>query len=165
MSCASHSYSARSQGPKDCRSRIDRRGFRDLASNEPTAKGPGIYRLRQRRKRPRGLRPRFRLGTMPLDDIVRNRRKASAGKGQLENRGFFANPSHEGPGGRCQRPPFHQPALFMSTLEVEFTGRAICVRGVVRLPRERELVTKVARNMAGEVPVKTEIRYRQWIGG
>ena len=28
--------------------------------------------------------------------------------------------------------------FFMSTLEVEFDGEAVCVRGIVRLPRERE---------------------------
>ena len=51
--------------------------------------------------------------------------------------------------------------FFMSTLEVEFDGEAICVRGVVRLPRERTLVMNETGKMAGEAPLRFELRYRQ----
>ena len=51
--------------------------------------------------------------------------------------------------------------FFMSTLEVEFDGEAICVLGVVRLPRERTLVMNEAVKMAGEAPLRFELRYRQ----
>jgi len=51
--------------------------------------------------------------------------------------------------------------FFMSTLEVEFDGETICVRGVVRLPRERELVMKEARKIAAEAPLTFELRYRK----
>jgi hypothetical protein len=51
--------------------------------------------------------------------------------------------------------------FFMSTLEVEYDGEAICVRGVVRLPRERALVMNEAGKMAGEAPLRFELRYRQ----
>ncbi|MGA2401864.1 MAG: cytidylate kinase-like family protein [Syntrophobacteraceae bacterium] len=51
--------------------------------------------------------------------------------------------------------------FFMSTLEVEFDGEAICVRGVVRLPRERELIMNESRKMAGEAPLRFELKYRQ----
>ena len=51
--------------------------------------------------------------------------------------------------------------FFMPTLDVEFAGEAICVRGVVRLPRERELVMNESRKMAGEAPLRFELRYRQ----
>jgi len=51
--------------------------------------------------------------------------------------------------------------FFMSTLEVEFDGEAICVRGVVRLPRERELVMKEARKTAAGAPLRFELRYRK----
>jgi len=51
--------------------------------------------------------------------------------------------------------------FFMSTLEVEFDGEAVRVRGVVRLPRERALVMGEAEQMAGDVPLKFELRYRQ----
>ena len=51
--------------------------------------------------------------------------------------------------------------FFMSTLEVEFDGEAVCVRGVVRLPRERALVMNEAGKMAGEAPLRFELRYRQ----
>ncbi len=51
--------------------------------------------------------------------------------------------------------------FFMSTLEVEFDGEAIRVRAVVRLPRERTLVMNEAGKIAGEAPLRFELRYRQ----
>jgi len=51
--------------------------------------------------------------------------------------------------------------FFMSTLEVEFDGEAICVRGVVRLPKERALVMNETGKMACEAPLRFELRYRQ----
>jgi cytidylate kinase len=51
--------------------------------------------------------------------------------------------------------------FFMSTLEVAFDGEAVCVRGVVRLPRERTLVMDEATKMAGDAPLKFELKYRQ----
>jgi cytidylate kinase len=51
--------------------------------------------------------------------------------------------------------------FFMPTLDVEFVDEAICVRGVVRLPRERELVMNESRKIAGEAPLRFELRYRQ----
>ena len=51
--------------------------------------------------------------------------------------------------------------FFMPTLEVEFDGEAIRVRAVVRLPRERTLVMNEAGKIAGEAPLKFELRYRQ----
>ncbi len=51
--------------------------------------------------------------------------------------------------------------FFLSTLEVEFDGEAICVRAVVRLPKERTLVMDEARKTAGEAPLRFELRYRQ----
>ena len=51
--------------------------------------------------------------------------------------------------------------FFMPTLEVDFDGVAVCVRGVVRLPRERALVMNEAGKAAGEAPLKFELKYRQ----
>jgi cytidylate kinase len=51
--------------------------------------------------------------------------------------------------------------FFMSTLEVEFDGEAICLRGVVRLPRERELVIKESTKAASGAPLRFELKYRQ----
>jgi cytidylate kinase len=51
--------------------------------------------------------------------------------------------------------------FFMPTLEVEFDGEAICVRGIVRLPKERTLVMNETEKMAGEAPLRFELRYRQ----
>jgi len=51
--------------------------------------------------------------------------------------------------------------FFMSTLDVEFAGEAICVRGIVRLPRERELVINESRKIAGQAPLRFELKYRQ----
>lgn len=51
--------------------------------------------------------------------------------------------------------------FFMPTLDVEFDGEAVCVRGVVRLPRERALVMEEAGKIADKAPVRFELRYRQ----
>ncbi len=51
--------------------------------------------------------------------------------------------------------------FFMSTLEVEFDGEPICVRGVIRLPRERELIIRESREVAADVPLKFELKYRK----
>jgi len=51
--------------------------------------------------------------------------------------------------------------FFMSTLEVEFDGEAVCIRGVVRLPRERELVVKQSRELAAGAPLRFELKYRR----
>ncbi len=51
--------------------------------------------------------------------------------------------------------------FFMPTLDVAFDGEAVCVRGVVRLPRERALVMEEAGKMAFEAPLRFELRYRQ----
>jgi hypothetical protein len=51
--------------------------------------------------------------------------------------------------------------FFMPTLQVEFEGEGICVRGVVRLPRERSLVIDEAGKAAGGAPLRFELRYRQ----
>lgn len=51
--------------------------------------------------------------------------------------------------------------FFMPTLEVEFDGRAICVRGIVRLPKERALIMDQAGKMAGSAPLRFELRYRR----
>lgn len=50
--------------------------------------------------------------------------------------------------------------FFMPTLKVEFEGGAVCVRGIVRLPKERALVMNEATKMAGDAPLKFELRYR-----
>lgn len=51
--------------------------------------------------------------------------------------------------------------FFVPTLDVEFDGEAVCVRAVVRLPRERALVIEQAGKMAGKAPLRFELKYRQ----
>ena len=51
--------------------------------------------------------------------------------------------------------------FFMPTLDVAFDGEAVCVRGVVRLPRERALVIEEAEKIAGKAPLRFELRYRR----
>ena len=51
--------------------------------------------------------------------------------------------------------------FFMPTLDVEFDGEAVCVRGIVRLPRERALVMEEAGKIAGKAPLRFELKYRQ----
>ncbi|SPF45757.1 putative Cytidylate kinase [Syntrophobacter sp. SbD1] len=51
--------------------------------------------------------------------------------------------------------------FFMSTMEVEFDDEAVCVRGVVRLPRERALIVDECTKAAGGAPLRFELKYRQ----
>ncbi len=51
--------------------------------------------------------------------------------------------------------------FFMPTLDVEFDGESILVRGVVRLPKERALVMEQAEKYGGKAPIRFELRYRQ----
>jgi hypothetical protein len=51
--------------------------------------------------------------------------------------------------------------FFMPTLDVAYEGDAVCVRGVVRLPRERALVIQEAEKLAGKTPLRFELRFRQ----
>lgn len=50
--------------------------------------------------------------------------------------------------------------FFLATLEVTWDGDCITVRSVVRL-RERERVENEAKSLAGDTPIKFELRYRQ----
>ncbi len=50
--------------------------------------------------------------------------------------------------------------FFMSTLEVESDDEAIRVRGVVRLPRERELIIRQSKEIAADAPLRFELKYR-----
>jgi hypothetical protein len=49
----------------------------------------------------------------------------------------------------------------MPTLEIAFDAEAICVRGVVRLPRERDLVMQEAGKAAAGAPLRFELKYRR----
>jgi DNA-binding Lrp family transcriptional regulator len=51
--------------------------------------------------------------------------------------------------------------FFLPTLEVEFDGQAICIRGVVRLPNERDLVIRESRKIGAEAPLRFDLRYRR----
>ncbi len=103
----------------------------------------------------------FDSGTTPIDGIVATVEKLLAEKDTLVTEESLRTLRMKALAADIKAHLFTNLPFFMSTLEVEYTGEAIAVRGVVRLPRERELVTKIAHNMAGDVPIKTEIRYRQ----
>jgi len=51
--------------------------------------------------------------------------------------------------------------FFIPTVEAVYEEGHIHLRGVVRLPRERDLVVKEAKNLAGDAPLKIELRYRR----
>ncbi|MGC8490311.1 MAG: AAA family ATPase [Syntrophobacteraceae bacterium] len=50
--------------------------------------------------------------------------------------------------------------FFVPTLDVEFDGKAVCVSGVVRLPKERALVMEEAAKVAADVPLRFSLQYR-----
>ncbi len=51
--------------------------------------------------------------------------------------------------------------FFIPTLDVEYDGEAVCVRGIVRQPRERALVMEQAGKTAANAPLKCELQYRR----
>ena len=52
------------------------------------------------------------------------------------------------------------PSLFIPTLDVEYDGRDIVLRGVIHNPRELERVEKEARKLSGDLPMKVALHYR-----
>jgi cytidylate kinase len=52
------------------------------------------------------------------------------------------------------------PKVFLPTLDIFHDGTSIVITGVVHSPKEQRLVEDLVRNMAGDYPVRNELRYR-----
>jgi cytidylate kinase len=52
------------------------------------------------------------------------------------------------------------PSYFIPTLDVDYEWNKLVLRGVIHNPKEHRGIEKVARDLAGNVPVKFELHYR-----
>lgn len=52
------------------------------------------------------------------------------------------------------------PRLFIPTLDVQFDGRRIVLRGIVHNPKEHKRVEEEARRLSGETAIRCELHYR-----
>ena len=52
------------------------------------------------------------------------------------------------------------PSLHVTTLDVEYDGELILLRGVVHSPGEHKRVADAAAKLAGKLPLKCELHYR-----
>jgi cytidylate kinase len=53
------------------------------------------------------------------------------------------------------------PSRFIPTLDVDYDGAQLVLRGVIHNPKEHKGIEKAARALAGNVPLKCELHYRQ----
>ncbi len=103
----------------------------------------------------------FDSGTIPIEEIAaaaaailsdKDRRKDEKSMRDLKMRALAA---------RVKAHLFTSLPFFIFALEVVFEGEAVCLRGVLRLPSEREFVISEARKAAGDAPIRSELKYRQ----
>jgi hypothetical protein len=53
------------------------------------------------------------------------------------------------------------PHLFIPTLDVFYDGTEIVLRGVTHTPKEHKRIEDTAKELAGDMPVRCELHYRQ----
>jgi cytidylate kinase len=61
---------------------------------------------------------------------------------------------------RVKAQVFANIKLTLPTLEIFHDGQAVVLRGVVRNPKESQLVQKIATTIAGPYPIRNELHYR-----
>ena len=52
------------------------------------------------------------------------------------------------------------PRIFIPTLDVFYDGREIVLRGVTHTPKEHKRIEDMAKDLAGDMPVRCELHYR-----
>jgi cytidylate kinase len=55
---------------------------------------------------------------------------------------------------------FTEPRLYLPTLDVECSETELILRGIVRSPKQHQLIEELTRKISGEVPVRFELRQR-----
>jgi len=53
---------------------------------------------------------------------------------------------------------FTEPRIYLPTLEVELSGEELILRGIVHNPKQQWLIEETVRRIAGDVPVRFELR-------
>lgn len=103
----------------------------------------------------------FDAGTMSLEEIVVSMQALLAEKDRLQDESSFQELRMKALAANIRAHLLTVLPFFMPTLDVESDGKSIRLWGVVRIPRERELVEKEAKKAAGNAPIRFELRYRQ----
>ncbi len=103
----------------------------------------------------------FNSGNMSLDEITGAVRKEIREKEKLKTEASMEALRMKALAASIKARLLTSLPFFMPTLEVEYSGGSIRLRGVVRLPREREMVMQTAKAVAGKVPLSNELKYRQ----
>lgn len=103
----------------------------------------------------------FNSGHMPLDEIAAAVRKEIEERDKLKDSVCAEALRMKALAAAIKAHLLTSLPFFMPTLEVEYTGGSIRLRGVVRLPRERDMVISSAKSVAGKAPLTSELRYRR----
>jgi cytidylate kinase len=103
----------------------------------------------------------FDAGTMPLDQIVVSIKALLTEKDRLQEESSLRVLQMKALAAKVKAHLLAVLPFFMPTLDVDSDEKSIRIWGIVRLPRERELVEKEAKMAAGGTPIRFELRYRQ----
>jgi cytidylate kinase len=102
----------------------------------------------------------FNTGIQPLEDVIqvvcdtlplRDQHKTKEGEERLRMLAAAA---------RVQAGLLTQPHLYVNILEVAVEGNSLVLRGIVRDPKQRNKIEDLARKLAGDIPLKSQMRLR-----
>jgi hypothetical protein len=103
----------------------------------------------------------YDAGTMRLDEIVVSMKALLAEKDRLKDESSVEVLRMKTLAANIKAHLLTVLPFFMPTLDVKPDGKSVRVWGVVRVPRERELVELEVKKAAGQTPIRFELRYRQ----
>lgn len=99
-------------------------------------------------------------GMTPLVDVVEHLLELLKGRDRLCDEQCRNEVRMRGEAARIKAGLLTNPRLFIPTLDVEYDGSVIALRGVVHNPREHDLVEREARRLAGSLPLTCRLHYR-----
>lgn len=99
-------------------------------------------------------------GLKPLDEMVRTLTEMLGERDRFCNEQCRDTVKLRGEAARIKAGLLINPGLFVPTLDVDFDGTHIVLKGVVHNPREHRRVENEARKLAGDLPFKCALHYR-----
>ncbi|MFZ2446138.1 MAG: cytidylate kinase-like family protein [Syntrophobacteraceae bacterium] len=143
------------------REAVDRDSARWLIEKTDRERAGFLYTVYERDgKDPTDYDMVFNSGQMSVEDITAAVREEMLKKDLLRDENSVEALRMKALAARIKSRVLTALPFFMPTLEVEHTGGSLHLRGVVHLPRERDMVLHEAKALAGPVPVTSELRYR-----
>ncbi|MCU0572635.1 MAG: cytidylate kinase family protein [Syntrophobacteraceae bacterium] len=103
----------------------------------------------------------FDTGSKPLDEVVERLVELLREWDGLCDEECREPIRMRGEAARIKAGLLTNPRLFIPTLDVEFDGTGIALRGVIHNPREYEQVEREARKLAGDLPLRCQLHYRR----